>query len=112
MNGTLWQLLQQYTNIARQVYGNILNKIVLFSSYARGDFDEESDIDVIILLDVVAEDERKGIVKLLDATYDFNQEHNVDIKPLTKSVFTFNKWKNILPFYKNISREGVVLYGV
>ena len=44
-------------------------------------------------------------------TYDFNMDHDLDIKPIAKSEAHFNKWIVNYPFYANIHREGVVLYG-
>lgn len=44
-------------------------------------------------------------------TYDFNMDYNIDIKPIAKSEAHFNKWIVNYPFYSNIHREGVILYG-
>lgn len=44
-------------------------------------------------------------------TYDFNMEHDLDIKPIAKSEAHFNKWIANYAFYSNIHKEGVVLYG-
>ena len=44
-------------------------------------------------------------------TYDFNLDNNLDIKPIAKSEAHFNKWISNYPFYSNIHKEGVVLYG-
>ena len=44
------------------------------------------------------------------ATYDFNMDNDVDIKPIVKSEDLFEKWKDSYPFYKNIRQEGIILY--
>lgn len=33
------------------IFGSKLKRVILFGSYARGDYDEESDIDVMFLID-------------------------------------------------------------
>ena len=43
--------------------------------------------------------------------YDFNMDYNIDIKPIAKSEAHFNNWIVNYPFYSNIHREGVILYG-
>ena len=43
-------ILQELVNRTQPVFGNKLIKIVLFGSYARGDFDAESDIDVMVMV--------------------------------------------------------------
>ena len=44
-------------------------------------------------------------------TFDFNLDHDLDIKPKAKNEEHFKKWLDNYPFYANINREGVVLYG-
>jgi predicted nucleotidyltransferase len=48
-------LLNELIERVRPVFGASLKKVMLFGSYARGDYDEESDIDVLIMVD---EDEK------------------------------------------------------
>lgn len=43
-------------------------------------------------------------------TYDFNMDHDLDIKPIAKSEEHFKKWCENYPFYANVKKEGVVLY--
>ena len=45
-------LLEDYTNDLQKIYGNHLKTVILYGSYARGDYTEESDIDIMILLDI------------------------------------------------------------
>ncbi|WP_421827845.1 nucleotidyltransferase domain-containing protein [Larkinella sp.] len=42
---------REVTDIMKRHYGDRLAKILLFGSYARGDFNEESDVDYLVLLD-------------------------------------------------------------
>jgi len=37
---------------AKEVLGDKLEKVLLFGSYARGDYDEYSDIDIFVLADI------------------------------------------------------------
>ena len=43
--------------------------------------------------------------------YDFNMDNDLDIKKIAKNEEHFNKWVVNYPFYANVRREGVVLYG-
>ena len=44
-------------------------------------------------------------------TYDFNLDNDLDIKPIAKNKEHFTKWRTNYPFYANIYKEGVILYG-
>ncbi len=44
-------------------------------------------------------------------TFDFNMDHDLDIKPIAKSESHFEKWVTNYSFYANVNKEGVVLYG-
>lgn len=44
---------------ARDLFKERLWRVMLYGSYARGDFDEESDVDIMILLDCNESDIRR-----------------------------------------------------
>ena len=46
---TIKMLLDQYTEILRKIYGSHLKTVILYGSYARGDYKADSDIDIMIL---------------------------------------------------------------
>ena len=104
-------LLEQYTEILQKIYGKHLKTVILYGSYARGDYREDSDIDIMILLDLSDMDIKQYRHELSGETFDFNMDHDLDIKPIAKSEAHFNKWIMNYPFYSNIHKEGVVLYG-
>ena len=61
---------------ARKIYGSKLQKIILYGSCVRGDFKIDSDVDILVLLNVDSEEinaERKRILDVtdrLDLDYD------------------------------------------
>ena len=99
MNG----LLQTYISEIKKIYGTHLSKIILYGSYARGDFRPDSDLSDLDL--------KKYSKELSYMTYDFNLDNDIDIKPIAKSESHFKKWVVNYPFYENVNKEGVVLYG-
>lgn len=110
MPQTMQQLIQQYVSNIHDIYGSHLREIILYGSYARGDFHPDSDIDIMILLDLSDIDIKKYRHQLSDMTFDFNMDYDVDIKPIAKSEEHYRKWVDNYPFYSNVNREGVRLY--
>ena len=47
---TIKILLDQYTEILRKIYGSHLKTVILYGSYARGDYKSTSDIDFCIIV--------------------------------------------------------------
>jgi predicted nucleotidyltransferase len=46
----LISILRQLRNYLQNTYQNQLDKVILFGSQARGDVQEDSDIDILIVL--------------------------------------------------------------
>jgi predicted nucleotidyltransferase len=111
MTFTMQELINQYVDEIKKIYGEHLRKVILYGSYARGDFNEDSDIDIMILLDMSDMDLKAYSQQLSYMTYDYNMDNDVDIKPIAKSENFFNKWVDNYPFYNNVNNEGIILYG-
>ena len=103
-------LLEQYTEILQKIYGNHLRRVILYGSYARGDYTKDSDIDIMILLDMSDMDIKQYRHDLSGETFEFNMDHDLDIKPIAKSEKHFLNWVDVYPFYANVKKEGVKLF--
>lgn len=79
-------------------------KIILFGSYARGNWDEESDIDII----VVYQTEKKFMDRLEELYMKWNLPKAVDILAYTPDEFTDMMKDNY--FLKQAVKEGIIIY--
>lgn len=102
--------LKQYVEKIKEIYQDDLYQIILFGSYAKGNYGRDSDIDIMILLSMDEETTIKRQFDTSEISFDFQVEYNLDINPVIRSKDTFFKWKNVHPFYKNVNKEGVCLY--
>ena len=83
---SIQNLLNEYTNELIKIYGKYLRAVMLYGSYARGDYRKDSDIDIMILLDLDDMEIKQYRHALSGFTYDFNLEHDIDIKPIAKKI--------------------------
>ena len=104
--------LNEYVLELQNIYNQELERVILYGSYARGDFSDDSDIDIMILLHLSDLEIKQYRHQLSELTYDFNMNYQLDIKPIAKNQDDFMKLVDVYPFYANVKREGVELYGV
>ena len=103
------EILKLYRQQLEGVTDNQIKKIILFGSYARGDFKINSDIDVMILVDASKTELKKCENRIYDMTYEFNCEHDTEIMPVVQDEKHFNYWKESYVFYRNVEKEGVTI---
>lgn len=104
-------IIDEFINGVNEILGNRVKKIILYGSYARGDYNKSSDIDIMILTDLTDDEMYDYFVKVSDMAYDIEEANDFEImlSPLVKNIDKFNYWLDALPFYMNVQREGVVL---
>jgi predicted nucleotidyltransferase len=81
--------------------------VILFGSHARGDADEDSDYDLLVILDDDAPAEKRR----LQAGYESRRGWHgaVDVIPCTRSVF--ERRRRVIGSLPDIAaHEGVVVY--
>ena len=101
--------INQFAGSVKELFGNNYCKMTIYGSYARGDFHEKSDIDIMILVDIPVDDIRKYENTVYDLSYDIMMDTGFDISPVIKNIDQFNYWSDTLPYYRNVNKEGVVL---
>ena len=94
---------------ARDSLGSRLDKVILYGSYARGDYNSESDIDIMVLADIPLDDRWQTYLKISKLTEWLDLEYDVLTSINVTDCTTFYKYADALPFYKNVLKDGVLL---
>lgn len=105
---TLSAVLKELTENLKHIYGDMLTEIILYGSYARGTQTDESDVDIAVFLnDKPARTLTDEVIKCVSAC-----EMKCDrvLSVVDVDCKKFELWCNDLPFYKNIKKEGIVLW--
>jgi len=89
-----------------QIYGDRLKFVVLFGSYARGDYDESSDVDVMIVL-VSFPSYWKELVRTAKLASALSLEYGITI---SRTFMTEQQWHHAdMPILSNVRTEGVAV---
>ena len=82
--------------------------IILYGSVARGNAAEESDVDIAIVVRSQMDDGTKRRFLSWAADMDIRYERVFSIVDIQES--NMKKWEDVLPFYQNVKKEGIVLW--
>ena len=98
------QIFREIQTLKRAILPN--ERVILFGSQARGDAREDSDWDLLVLLD---KEKRNFIEDYDNYAYPFTElgwNYGIAINPV---LYTEKQWEQgrIFPFYQNIMYEGV-----
>ncbi len=100
-----WRVaLDQFTDELRGLYGSQLDSIILYGSRARGDADETSDVDTLVLLDPCPDFWRE-FNRISPIASRISLEHDVVISALPADSTAFEKTAS--PLFLNAHREGI-----
>ena len=100
-------ILRQIAGIYRDVYGDNIVRILLYGSYARGYYQMDSDIDIVAIVQGERANLQEGLRKVWDESSDLELEYGMIVSPTVIPFEEFEKYKNDLPYYRNIQNEGV-----
>ncbi|MBD8972609.1 MAG: nucleotidyltransferase domain-containing protein [Clostridiales bacterium] len=91
----------------RKVYGiDRIKSIILYGSYARGDYDSESDIDITAVVSGNREELQEKLKLVWDESAEIGLENDVVVSPTVIPEDEYEQYRNVLPYYRNISMEG------
>lgn len=90
----------------RVVYEKDIFEIVLYGSYARGDFAEDSDIDIVAVVHGSREALQAKLKQVWDISAEIGLENDIIVSPTVIPYDEFMQYKQSLPYYRSIAEEG------
>lgn len=105
--------MENYTNLLEKlipglvrIFQGSITSIILYGSVARGTQTEESDIDISVLVGSYTKEMHE---QMTDLVVDLELEYDKVLSVLLIDYDKFTEWENVMPFYKNVKKEGIVL---
>ena len=109
MSESVQSIVYKFAQTMKVLFGEHLNKVIVYGSYARGDYKKNSDVDIMILVDLSETEIKKFENRVYDVAFEIEMDTGVDISPVIKNKNQFEYWVDTLPYYKNVREEGVTI---
>ena len=100
-------ILESMAKAYQNIYGKELVTVLLYVSYARGDYEKDSDIDIVAIVHGNRLDLQNKLKEIWGISSDLELEYRTIVSPTVIPYEEFEKYKNDLPYYRNIQKEGV-----
>lgn len=107
-HGALMQMIADMITELHTIYGDLLTEVILYGSYARGTQTEESDVDIAVILS--GDPEKKITDAMIDCVSSYELVCGKVLSVIDIDSEKYDQWKDVLPFYKNIRKEGITLW--
>lgn len=92
---------------AKRLLGDKLDAVILYGSYARGDYDDESDIDIMVRIKCSRDELINYLTIFTKFTSRLSIENDITVSVSVVDTESFEKFKNHLQYYLNIQKEGI-----
>ncbi len=103
----LKQLSAEFKKAMQNLYGEQLAQVILYGSYARGDFNEDSDVDFAVILRRDTIERWREIERIYPITTSISEKYDHFIAPMFLAEKRLKTSQNL--FVSNVRREGIVL---
>lgn len=100
-------ILGEIYTICNPILGNAIADAYLYGSYARGDYHAESDIDILLTVNLNPDEISKMRNSIGLVTSDLSLKHDITVSVTVKPMSQFQQFADILPYYQNVLKEGI-----
>lgn len=105
------KIKKETAEMAKTAMGTDLIKIVLYGSCARGDYTQDSDIDIALITACNRLEAKRYSEKLAGISTQLAMKYFAVVNFVCLPYDEFTQKKSWYPYFKNIESEGEILYG-
>lgn len=102
-------IIMEFARGVKWILGSSLKQVILYGSYARGNYNVNSYIDIMVRTTLTDAEIEQVESDVYDLAFDFQMDYGVDISVVIKNAGQFNYWLGALPFYDNVLRDGIMI---
>lgn len=101
------QVLGEVYRACSLIFPVPIHDAYLYGSYARGDYTDESDVDILLIIDLdwpEIASYRRAVSRVVS---ELCLKHDVTVSVSVNPLGLFTQFAEDLPFYNNVRTEGV-----
>ena len=102
----LESIVDKLVKTYQSVYGDQIVKIVLYGSYARGDYDSESDVDMVALVHDCSRILQEQLKQVWDVSSDLELEFGMILSPTVIPYDEYERYADVCHIIKILLRKG------
>lgn len=97
--------------LTHDLMGTDLNQVILYGSCARGDYTQDSDIDIALLTACDRMEVKKYSDRIARISAQLAMKYFAVVNFVCLPHSEFMQKKSWYPYFRNIDREGEIIYG-
>ena len=101
------EILSEAYERCQKLYEGRVCDAYLYGSYSRGDFHAESDVDIMMTVDLDANGLRRSQRDLSKINSKLSLTHDITVSINAEPLTQFREYEDVLPYYRNVRKEGI-----
>ena len=102
-----FEILASVYASCNQISGGKIHDAILYGSYARGEQNTESDIDILLTADLTQEQIASQRRAVSGVASTLSLDHDITVSVHVVPLAQFRRYADFLPFYQNVLKEGI-----
>ena len=94
MPDMILNIINEYVASVKKIFGTYLRKVIVYGSYARGDYNEKSDIDIMFIVTLNENEIHEKFNDVCDIAFEYEMKYGIVISPIIKNNQHFEKQKH------------------
>lgn len=99
-------IMREVYNACKAIFGEV-KEAYLYGSYARGDYHDESDVDILLTVDMTQDEISDYTMDIAHVSSELSLKHDITVSIAVKPYAQFERFKMMLPYYRNVINEGI-----
>ena len=107
INKKVLNIVKEVKTFCSKLFGDKMQDIYLYGSYARGDYNKYSDVDILVTVNMPDKQLVKYRKNISDINNDLSLKYDMLVSVTTDALKQFKKYITFIPFYQNVLNEGI-----